>query len=253
MGTHKIKQFSMLRASLSALLFCASLSGCAEIGVGYALQAGTTLYQAATISDKDVMELGNASAEKLDKENKLAPQDSPYQQRLDRITEKLRSYEGHDLQFKVYINKDINAFALPNGDIRVYSGLLDKMNDDEVLFVIGHEIGHVMLGHAKSELRTSLMMSAARQALMASGNSLVSSLSSGQIGDLAHKLIESQYSQEQEYEADEYGLKIVKENNVPKSSAVSALRKIAKLTKGNASIFSSHPDSAARANRIEQL
>lgn len=242
-----------MRKLTIALLCISSLTGCAEIGVGYALQASSTLYQAATVSDKDVMELGVASSKKLDSENKVAPDDNPYQQRLNRITEKLHHYEGHSLQFKVYLSDEVNAFALPNGDIRVYSGLLDKMSDDEVLFVVGHEIGHVILGHAKSELRASLLMTAARQALLATGNSLVSSLSSGQIGDLAHKLVESQYSQEQEYEADEYGLKVVKANNVPKSAAVSALRKIAKLTKGNASIFSSHPDSAARANRIEQL
>ncbi len=36
--------------------------------------------------------------------------------------------------------KDVNAFAMANGCIRVYSGLMDMMTDNEVEAVIGHEI-----------------------------------------------------------------------------------------------------------------
>ena len=39
---------------------------------------------------------------------------------------------------------------MANGTVRVYAGLLDAMTDDEVRFVIGHEVGHVKLGPQES-------------------------------------------------------------------------------------------------------
>ncbi len=42
---------------------------------------------------------------------------------------------------------------MANGCIRVYSGLMDMMTDNEVEAVIGHEMGHVALGHVKKECR----------------------------------------------------------------------------------------------------
>ena len=48
------------------------------------------------------------------------------------------------LNYKVYEVVDINAFACGDGSIRVFSALMDLMDDDELMAVIGHEIGHVV-------------------------------------------------------------------------------------------------------------
>jgi hypothetical protein len=40
------------------------------------------------------------------------------------------------VNYKVYMAKDVNAFAMANGCIRVYSGLMDMMTDNEVEAVI---------------------------------------------------------------------------------------------------------------------
>ncbi|MFP1497472.1 M48 family metalloprotease [Escherichia coli] len=63
--------------------------------------------------------------------------------------------------------KDVNAFAMANGCIRADSGLMDMMTDNEVEAVIGHEMGHVALGHVKKECRWHLvqMPSAAASAV----------------------------------------------------------------------------------------
>jgi len=72
---------------------------------------------------------------------------------------------GQPLNFKVYQSKEVNAFAMPDGSIRIYSGLMDKMNDNELAFVIGHEIGHVAEGHSKKRFQTALLVGAGRDAL----------------------------------------------------------------------------------------
>jgi len=39
---------------------------------------------------------------------------------------------------------DVNAFACGDGSIRVFSALMDLMDDDELMAISGHEIGHVV-------------------------------------------------------------------------------------------------------------
>ena len=234
---------------LLSSLVVATVTACNGMNVAGMLEAGTTLAQAASISDAEVKALGVQSAKQLDGENRVASANNKYTKRLNKITRNLKTYEGTRLNYKVYLNNEVNAFALPNGDIRVYSGLLDMMTDDEVLFVIGHEIGHVMEGHSKSQARTNLLTLAARQAAASSGQGVVAALSAGQIGELAHKLIDAQYSQSQEYSADSFGLKVLQANNRPKEAAVSALNKLAGLGGGHG-IFSSHPEPGNRAKRI---
>ncbi len=99
--------------------------------------------------------------------------------------------------------KDLNAFAMANGCIRVYSGLMDMMTDNEVEAVIGHEMGHVALGHVKKGMQVALGTNAVRVAAASAGG-IVGSLSQSQLGDLGEKLVNSQFSQRQEAEADDY-------------------------------------------------
>ena len=95
---------------------------------------------------------------------RFAAPNSEYAQRLARVTEKLQSVNGVPLNYKVYMTNEMNANATPDGSVRVYSGLMDKMNDDELRFVIGHEIGHVALGHSKKAMQVAYTTAAARDA-----------------------------------------------------------------------------------------
>ncbi len=89
--------------------------------------------------------------------------------------------------------KDVNAFAMANGCIRVYSGLMDMMTDNEVEAVIGHEMGHVALGHVKKGMQVALGTNAVRVAAASAGG-IVGSLSQSQLGDLGEKSVNSQFS-----------------------------------------------------------
>ncbi|MCP5762619.1 metalloprotease LoiP, partial [Klebsiella pneumoniae] len=73
------------------------------------------------------------------------------------------------VNYKVYMAKDVNAFAMANGCIRVYSGLMDMMTDNEVEAVIGHEMGHVALGHVKKGMQVALGTNAVRAAAASAG------------------------------------------------------------------------------------
>ncbi|TSC97118.1 MAG: hypothetical protein CEN88_172 [Candidatus Berkelbacteria bacterium Licking1014_2] len=65
------------------------------------------------------------------------------EQRLQRISSRLTTanngFQGVDFQLEN--NKEINAMA-GNGRIIVYSGLMTAMSDDEVAWVLSHELSH---------------------------------------------------------------------------------------------------------------
>ena len=93
------------------------------------------------------------SVDWMDKNNPVADEKDPYTVRLRKLTKGITEADGIPLNFKVYKVTDVNAFACPDGSVRVFSALMDVMDDDELLGVIGHEIGHVTLHHSKNAFK----------------------------------------------------------------------------------------------------
>ena len=147
--------------------------------------AGTSLYKAATLSDSDIAALSNDSCKASDAESKIAPANSAYAKRLTKVMKGFgdMTLNGQKINYKVYMTKDVNAWAMGNGCVRVYSGLMDQMNDDELRGVIGHEMGHVALGHSKKAMQTAYAVSAARTAAGAASPG-VAALTKPQLGDI---------------------------------------------------------------------
>lgn len=214
--------------------------------------AGNSALKAATLSDADVKDLSDKSCASLDAASKLAAAKSKEAQRLARIIKGMpASVNGVAINYKVYVTKEVNAWAMNNGCVRVYSGLLELMNDDEVRAVVGHEIGHVALGHSKAALQTAYAASAARQAATSAGNSAVAAISNSQLGEMAEKLVNAQFSQVQERAADDYSFDLLTAAKFKREGLVTAFEKLAKLGDKN-SMFASHPPSSERAQRMRE-
>lgn len=216
------------------------------------IDAGQDLAKAAVLSDADVKALAANASTEYDQSNQVAPTSSAHAKRLVKLTKGIKMEGGVKPNYKVYMTKDVNAFAMADGTIRVYSGLMDAMTDDEVRYVIGHEIGHVSLGHSKKALQTAYAASAARKVGAASGNA-VAALSESALGDLAEKLVNAQFSQSQESDADQYALNLMKTNKYDTKASVSALRKLEKMFGNDKSVFSSHPAPGDRADELEKM
>jgi putative metalloprotease len=103
-----------------------------------AIQAGADAIKAAILDDDEVKRLSKEVARQSDAGHSVAPADHPYAQRLHRIVGGNDEYDGDTFTFKVYLSPRINAFAMADGTIRIYSGLMDMLDDRELLFVIGH-------------------------------------------------------------------------------------------------------------------
>lgn len=243
----------MLRKLMAPMLVLFALAHpvCAGMNLGGMVKAGKNLVVAATLSDGEVQQLASDAARLTDRANPVAPPDSSQAKRLNRLTQGMKTAEGLKLDIKVYLVQEVNAFAMADGTIRVFSGLMDAMTDDEVRYVIGHEIGHVALGHSRKALQAAYATSAARDAAAASGTG-IARLSDSVLGELAEKLVHAQHSQAHENEADQYALRFMKANNYDTKAAVSALRKLEKMFGNQSNLLASHPAPGARANAMEK-
>lgn len=240
-----------IRQALLALGVAAALTGCQNMDSNGLLSSGAEAFQAYSLSDAQVKALSDESCKELDSKATLAPANSPYRQRLDKIASALGdNINGQPVNYNVYITKDVNAFAMANGCIRVYSGLMDMMNDNEVEAVIGHEMGHVALGHVKRGMQVALGTNAVRVAAASAGG-VVGSLSQSQLGDLGEKLVNAQFSQRQEAEADDYSYDLLRKRGINPSGLATSFEKLAQQEAGRqSSMFDDHPASEARAQHI---
>lgn len=234
---------------LAGLVFLLAGCGGIEQHLTTGIAAGSDIVKAATLSDEEIQTQALQAVQHLDSSNKIAPKSNKYAKRLAKLVKKHKNEDGLNLNYKVYLTKSINAFALADGSIRVYSGLMDMMSNDELLFIIGHEVGHVKLGHHKKALQMAYTASAAKKGAAAQGGT-TGALAGSVLGDFAEKLINAQFSQSEERDADDYGLEFLKKNKYKAKAGASALQKLADLG-GKHSIFSSHPDPGKRAKRIE--
>lgn len=226
---------------------------------GNLLGAAGDLAKAASVTDEEVKLMASNFAKQSDGENKVAPDSSIYAKRLAKLTSKLVTYDGMKLDYKVYMSDTVNAFAMADGTVRVYSGLMDLMNDDELRFVLGHEIGHVKLGHSASSIKTAYLSSGLVKAGTAAAGSsktgsAVLNLGGDQLKAVVGKAITSAHSRSQESDSDMYSVKFMQANKIPTKAASSALLKLAKGagSKGT-SFLSTHPDPADRAAAVEKI
>lgn len=213
-----------------------------------AVQKGVTGF---TFSDADAAALSKDAIVKMDKENPIADDKDPYTIRLKKVFGKHATENGMTLNFKVYKLKEVNAFATADGSVRVYTGLMDIMDDNELLAVIGHEIGHV----ANHDTRDAIKAAYKKEALLdvvASQSDKVAAVTESQLGKIGNAMIDSKHSRKQESEADTYSYDFMKRHGYNVNAVESAFNILAKLSEGKEASFfekmlSSHPDSKERA------
>ena len=245
--------------SISLVLFVAifGLSNAnAQINLGEkamgALQKG---YTGFTFSDEDAAKLSKEAVDKMDKENTIAGPKDAYTVRLNKLFGKHKTENGLVLNYKVYKLKDVNAFATADGSVRVFSGLMDIMDDNEILAVIGHEIGHV----ANHDSRDAVKAAYKKEALLDAAGSQsdkVAAITEGQIVNIGKALMNSSHSRQQETDADTYSYDFMKRNGYNVNAVESAFTILAKLSEGTDSSFitrmmSSHPDPKQRAENAK--
>lgn len=225
------------------------------------LDAATKTAKALTLTDEQIATYCQEYIAWMDAHNpvcKTTDSDPGMKAVADRL-EKIKATMPSDvkLDIQAYYVVDQNAFACANGSIRVFAGLMELMTDDEILGIIGHEVGHIVNKDSKEAFKKALLTSALKDAVGSTGD-VAATLTDSQLGELGEALAGAQFSQKAEYAADDYGYEFLKKSGKDPMGMVTALRVIQKLSddasvdKSKAKqLFSTHPESGKRADKLE--
>lgn len=240
------------RFSIFLLIFF--LGGCATV-----YNPATGRKEIILIDDNTEINLGRNAAKELAQQEKILD-DKVAQGRLNRVAAKVSSASDRPLKYEFHIldNKELNAVSLPGGIIYVNKGLFDRLNDDQLAFVLGHEVGHVAAKHAVKKIQANM----AFQLILLAASSAVGDNQSGAAQALnassqVYNLVSLGYSREDEYFADSLGVKYSKKAGYDPLAAISALEML-KVSEGSNSVkvpvyLRTHPYVDDRINRLKEI
>jgi len=199
--------------------------------------------------------LGNARAQ-----HAVAPENHPQLQRLRYIAARIvpltLACNERAAQWKWEVNllgsNQLNAFCMPGGKIAFYSGILTKLqlSDDEVAMIMGHEVAHALLEHARERLAKS----AGTNIGLRLGAAL---LGLGNVGDYAAQqaagLLSLKFSRDDESEADALGLILAAQAGYDPRAGVTLWQKMTAVSAGKAppQWLSTHPAGQTRIKDIQ--
>jgi predicted Zn-dependent protease len=182
---------------------------------------------------------------------------------LAELGEKVRKEEPNPapIDFMLLDWEMANAFALPGRKIAVTTGLLRRIHSSEqLLAILGHELGHVELRHNLSEFIRASLAGFAWGVLVGdfSGAFVVDPALMKQAGEMA-------LSREMEEEADRFGAERLLAAGYSPQALASALDAISMEEDGDANsgpvenflksiqdLFSTHPETAKRVSGLRQ-
>jgi len=154
--------------------------------------------------------------------------------------------------FKIHIKKadTLNALAMPGGHIIVFTGLLDKVaSENELAYILGHEIGHYANRDHLRGLGRSLVFMTISVALFGKDSSIGNMVGHGL------NISEMSFSRRQEAKADEFGLEMLNCTYGHVGGATDFFSRISEEKDPGifGHYFSSHPENQDRINHINRL
>lgn len=216
--------------------------------------AGMYFYLVPAIAEKAVDFIPISVDEKL---GATFDEDTPLAGEKDSLLSKELNAYLHELapeldpRFRLTAVRDeqVNAFALPDGRLMVYTGLLDKMQQQEELAaVLAHEIAHVTHRHSMRLLCRNLSGYLLLSLVLNDVNGLMTIFI-----DNAHQLQNLSYSRKFERQADLSGLAFLKKHRIHPKGMVSLFRILEK--EQDIKIpgwMSTHPVSSDRIEYLQQ-
>lgn len=151
--------------------------------------------------------------------------------------------------FKILNTDTVNAFCCPGGFIYITKGLLNLgVSEDELACVLAHETAHAVKRHAVKQIESSMGIGV-----------LLNLLSKGQSQrqltyQVMQILLSRGYSRESEYEADENGCWYAFTALYDAHAMLGFLNRLKNLEgsgKMSIGLFSTHPDTDGRIQRIK--
>jgi len=167
----------------------------------------------------------------------LAEDDEPYGVRLKQLTQTIKKYEGLVLNYRIFRDKQIAIVAFPDGSLRISTGLMDLMTDDELFAIIGHAVGHLFYKDTEEALQKASVGKSA----------------DSQLKEILGAFTDFAYSKQQEYAADEFSFTLCVDQGMDPYAMSSALEKLLKSDKSTQKLLTLHPDTKERVMKMRLL
>jgi len=233
---------------LTALVGLSALAGCAMNPV-------TGKRELVLISEAQEIAMGNEAAPEFEKEfgGKVASAD--LQQYVQSVGMRLADVSDRPMPYTYTLvaSDTPNAFALPGGNVFITAGLMRRMtNERQLAAVLGHETGHVAARHSVQQMQkqmgAQLLMEIAARATGAEGGSTTSD-----VANIVANMVLLKYSRDDEYQADELGVKYAAKAGYNPWGMVELLTLLKAMEESEPGrfqeMFQTHPLSS---NRIER-
>jgi len=153
--------------------------------------------------------------------------------------------------FRVTAEGQPNAFALPGGPVFLSASLLEMCQGqrDEIAFVLGHEMGHIVRRHTLDRI----VKDAALSLLLR--HSSFRQASSAWLGRAGRQALVCAYSREDELEADAFAVALIRTAGGDALAAERLLGKLARTNSGQGvglagDYFATHPPFAERVANL---
>jgi predicted Zn-dependent protease len=185
----------------------------------------------------------------------LILQTSPYYSVLRKVGANISQAAAphwYTMNFIIVKDTSANAFSVPGGNVYVTDTLLrDVENEEDLANVLGHETGHLVLGHVMDRLHKAQTANVIGSILSIFIRNQTTASVVGLLGNYAFL----NFSRAQEYQADHEGVILANKANYNPWGMIWFFQKLQKLY-GNAGFeqyVQDHPSTDDRITRIEQF
>ncbi len=221
--------------------------------------------QFTRLSDAQETRIGNELAQQYVSAQPAATSESKAtEQYVVQVGNRVAQHARRQLAFHFHLIAStdlINAFALPGGHVFIGQGLLDQMtSEDELAFVLGHEIEHIDHYHAVERVQIAAQLNKLDLDIVAA------------VAEVPISLWQTGYSKDQEFEADCEGLRLAAAAGYSPKGAVNMLERWTKLNReyvihaetpteelsqlaidGLSGYFRTHPMSSERLQQVNEV
>ncbi len=218
-----------------------------KLMISLALIAIFAYFAIGFIIDQAVTSITPQQEKKLEKilavDSNLSKKSTPYLKKLTKKLEKCADLP-YDIQVAILDEKEANAFAAPGGWIYITQGLLNKAkSENELAFIIGHELGHFK---HRDHLR------ALGYRLVFGLLNLLFSSDYGVASAMTLDITSSRYSQSAELEADRFGLEVMQ---CAYGTVAGSTHFFERMDEGNEWRYfvATHPGFKKRVERLKEI
>ncbi|MCS7054196.1 MAG: M48 family metallopeptidase [Ignavibacterium sp.] len=212
-------------------------------------QVNQELLNITAPSDEEENKIG----EQLDKEimkDKKTVNDYKFQIKI--IFDKIKKQTDRkkiNYRYSIIKDKDFNAYTIAGGKVYLLTGLIDELEkEEELAFVIAHEIAHNELKHCIKKVQYAAKASEINPLL-------------GNLVQIAYSIYHLPFSKEEELEADKRAVELMKKAGYDKEGAISFFKKLQQKEKQyrkenkteENDFISTHPNTEERIKKIEKM